>query len=146
MAGYSRKLLRDSVQRLIQKGAGLIGTDDLNLSDLLHNFARSARTTTVATETHLEDMRDRAKNIGETVFNIAKSVDSLDDLEQRIKSHKGEIIDAAKTFSDKLREVLMHLAEPTSTEKEPSDTPHSEISLPAADGEKYGSHPDNEKG
>ena len=133
MAGYSRKLLRDGVERLIQKGASKIGSDDLNLSDLVHNLTKSARTTTVATESHLEDVKDRAKNIGETVFNIAKSVDSLGELGQRFKAHRGDIVDAAKTFSEQLREVLVHLAEPITPEDKDAAGSRAELAGAAND-------------
>ncbi len=121
------------MQRLIQKGTGAIGSDDLNLSELLHNVVKSARTTTVATENHLEDMKDRAKNIGETVLSVAKSVDSLSDLEQRLKAHRGEIADAARTFSEQLREIFAHLAEPVSKEGGAETGPSPEIASSVPD-------------
>jgi len=136
MAGYSRKLLRDGVERLIQKGAGKIGSDDLKLSDLVRNLAKSARTTTVATESHLEDVKDRAKNVGETVLNIAKSVDSFGELEQRFKARRGDIVDAAKTFSEQLREVLVHLAEPITPKDKDEAGSRSELAGSANDDDE----------
>ena len=127
MSGYSRKILRDGVERLIQKGVGKITPDDLDIPDLLHNLAKSARSTTVATESHLEEVKDRAKNLGEAALSIAKSVESFSDLEERFKAHRGEIVIAAKTFSEQLREVFTHLAEPLEPKDRSGFEPSSDL-------------------
>jgi len=131
------------VERLIQKGAAKIGSDDLNLSDLLQHIAKSARTTTFATESHLEVAKDRAKNLRETVLNIAKSVDSLGDLEQRLKAQRGEIVEAAKTFSQQLHRVLVHLAEPISPDQ--NGEPGARIELGPGAGAKTTSQPSKDE-
>jgi len=112
MADLSKKLLRDGVERIIAKGAKRIASEEANIGAVLANLAKSAKSTTASAEETLEEAKHHAKNFGETVLDIAKSVDSFSDLEQRFKAHRGEFVDAARSFSQQIYAAFTHLSEP----------------------------------
>lgn len=132
MADFSRKVLKESVDRLLKKGVSKIASEEVNIGSILKNLANSARSTTAATGEHVDEAKERAKNVGETVLTIAKSVESFGDLEQRIRAHKGEFVEAARTFSLQIHEALAHLVEPTRSSNE-EEVLSGEISPPAGE-------------
>lgn len=130
MADLSKKLLRDGVERIIAKGAKRIASEEATIGAVLANLAKSAKSTTASAEETLEEAKTHAKNLGETVLDIAKSVDSLGELEQRFKAHRGEFVDAARSFSQQIYAAFTHLSEPAHNDDTQDPSIVGELSAP----------------
>lgn len=129
----SRKLFRDDIARIVAKGAARIAADELDLGSLFHNIVKSARTTTVVTGDHISETKVRAKDFGETLLSIVRSLDSFGDLQKRVKEHRGEFGDAARIFSQHLHVALQHLVEPNDDRSGTQDGTIYEIAVRADD-------------
>ena len=122
---------------MAQKGTSRLGLDDHDLATLLQNLAKSARATTVSAEERVDEATDHLKGVGETVLEIVKSVDSIEELEQRIKMHGTEFGDAFRTFSQQIRDALAHIAESSSDQHAEQTHPVAEISVPEGDSSAH---------
>ena len=109
MPDLSRKVLRDGIERLVSKGASRIEREGLDLGSIIESVAKGLRDADGGERGRASVRRVSAREFGETLFEIARSVDSLSDLGARLRAHRGEFSDAARAFSADLYEALRHL-------------------------------------
>jgi hypothetical protein len=114
MVDPSKKILRDGFERLLAKGLNSVNIEEATVVDLLKGIAKSARASTKSPDDGVNRPHESTKSLTEVMFNLAKSVDSFSDLEERLRAHRGEFTKVAKSCSRQLLDVLDHIASPQS--------------------------------
>lgn len=117
----------------MSSGARRLGADEEKLGDIVHGLAKGARSTTAATAEHLGDAKERARGLAESAWSVARSIESLGDLERRVRAHGGELVDAARSFSRQVADVLSKMAESPAPRRDGDVHPSDELDQPAED-------------
>lgn len=136
MSNLSRRLLKEGLERVAKRGATMIKSEEINVGEVVHTLIKTVRSATGAgTQEPARRVIDKNQSLTETLLGVVRSVDSMHDLQARVKMHRGEFVDFARSSRHELVSVLSTLMEPVDHDHRGRVIPSSLRKSPGEDTE-----------